>query len=86
MFFSCLSGRTSAAPDVIFSPPQPSGNGLGLRYVDSSTKRRQGFFCRCMTSTEQAADTAEAAAIDHYFSSPTENIFVQSGYEHRDTD
>ena len=25
---------------------------------------------------EQAADTAEAAAVGHYFSSPTENVFV----------
>jgi len=25
---------------------------------------------------EHAADTAEAAAVDHYFPSPTENIFI----------
>ena len=38
------------------------------------TRRRNG--CRCTASMEQAADTAEAAAVDHYFSSSTENIRV----------
>jgi len=35
-------------------------------------------------SMEQAADTAEATAVDHYFSS-AENIFVQSAYGHQET-
>ena len=44
------------------------------RAADTSTNRRQGFLCRRTASTEQAADTAEAAAVDQHFSSPTENI------------
>jgi len=38
------------------------------------TRRRNG--CRCTTSMELAADRAEAAAVDHYYSSSTENIFA----------
>ena len=48
----------------------------GYLSVDMSTNRRQGFFCRCTTSMEQAADRAETAAVDHYLLSPAENIFV----------
>ena len=47
--------------------------------------RRQRFLCRCTASMEHAADTAEAAAVDRYFSSSTENIFVPVClYGHRD--
>ena len=46
------------------------------RAADTSTNRRQGFLCRRTASVEHAADTAEAAAVDHYFSSSTENISV----------
>ena len=41
-----------------------------------STNRRHGFLCLRTASMEHAADTAEAAAVDHYFSSPAENVFV----------
>jgi len=34
------------------------------------------FLCRRTASMEHAADTAEPAAVDQYFSSPTENFFV----------
>ena len=40
------------------------------RATDKSTNRRQGFLCRRTASMEHAADTAEAAAVDHYFSPP----------------
>jgi len=33
---------------------------------------RQGFLCRCIASMQHAADTAEAAAVNQQFSSPTE--------------
>jgi len=46
------------------------------RAADTSTNRRQGFLCRRTASMEHAADTVEAAAVDHYFPSSTENIFV----------
>ena len=46
------------------------------RAVDTSTNRRHGFLCRRTASMEHAADTAEAAAVDHNFSSSTENVFV----------
>jgi len=46
------------------------------RAADTSTNRRQDFLCRRTASMEHAADTAEAAAVDHYVSSSTENIFV----------
>ena len=46
------------------------------RAADTSTNRRHGFLCRRTASMEQAADTAEAAAVDHYFSSSTENVSV----------
>ena len=46
------------------------------RAADTSTNRRQGFLCRRSASMEQAADRAEVTAVDHYFSSSTENIFV----------
>ena len=46
------------------------------RAADTSTNRRHGFLCRRTASMEHAADTAEAAAVDHYFSSPAENVFV----------
>jgi len=39
------------------------------------TRRLIGFICRRTASVEQAADGAEAAAVDQYFSSPAENIF-----------
>ena len=45
------------------------------RAADLSTNRRQGFLCRRTASMEHAADTAEPAAVDHYFSSSTENTF-----------
>jgi len=35
---------------------------------------------------EQTADRTEAAVVDHYFLSPTENILFQSAYRHWDTD
>jgi len=44
--------------------------------VDTSTNRRQGFLWRRTTITEHAVDRDEAAAVNHYFSSSTENIFV----------
>ena len=40
--------------------------------MDTLTNRRQGFLCRRTASMEQAANTAEAAAVNHYFSSSTE--------------
>jgi len=46
------------------------------RAADTSTNRRQDFLCRRTASMEQAADTAEATAVDHYFSSSTENNSV----------
>ena len=46
------------------------------RAADPSTNRRQGFLCCRTASMEQAADRTEAAAVDHYFSSTTENISV----------
>ena len=46
------------------------------RAADTSTNMRHGFLCLCTASMEHAADTAEAAAVDHYFSSSTENILV----------
>ena len=45
------------------------------RAADTSTNRRQDFLCRRTASMEHAADTAEAAAVDHYFSSSTEKHF-----------
>jgi len=52
--------------------------------VDTSTNRRHGFLCRRIASMEHAADTAEAAAVDHYFPSSTENIFIPlCVYRHR---
>ena len=48
------------------------------RAADTSTNRRHGFLCRRTTSMEHAADTAEAAAVDHYSLSSTENIFSSS--------
>jgi len=44
--------------------------------VDSFAERVTGVSCPCTMSMEQAADRAEAAVVDHYFSSPTENISV----------
>ena len=45
------------------------------------TRRRIGdsafSVSRHTASMEHAADTAEAAAVDHYFPSPTENIYVE---------
>jgi len=38
------------------------------RAADTSTNRRQGFLYRRTASMEHAADTTEAAAVDHYFS------------------
>ena len=46
------------------------------RAADTSTNQRHGFLCRRIASMEHAADTAQAAAVDHYFLSPTENVFV----------
>jgi len=46
------------------------------RAADTSTNRPQDFLCRRNASMEHAADTAEAAAVDHYFSSSTENILL----------
>ena len=46
------------------------------RAADPSTNRRHGFLCPRTASMEQAADRTEAAAVDHYFSSSTENISV----------
>jgi len=43
------------------------------RVTDTSTNRRQGFLCRRKVSMEQTADRAEVVAVDHYFSSLTEN-------------
>jgi len=36
--------------------------------LDTSTNWQKGFYCHRTASMEQAADTAEAAAVDHYFS------------------
>ena len=44
------------------------------RAADTSTNRRQGFLCRRTASMEQAADRAEAAAIEHQFSSSTKQL------------
>ena len=53
-----------------------------LSYVaNMSTNRRQGFLCWRTANMEQAADTAGAAAVDHYL-----YISVQSAYENRETD
>jgi len=48
------------------------------RAADPSTNQRQVFLCRRSASMEQAADTAEAAAVDRYmyFSSPTVKTFL----------
>ena len=46
------------------------------RAADTSTNRRHGFRCCRTASMEQAADTSEAAAVDRYFSSSTENVAV----------
>jgi len=46
------------------------------RAADTSTNQRHGFLCRRTASMEHAADTAQAAAVDHYFSSLTKNISV----------
>jgi len=46
------------------------------RAADTSTNRRHGFLCRRTASMEQAADRTEAAAVDHYLSSSTENVPV----------
>ena len=55
------------------------------RAADTSTIRRYGFLSRRTASMEHAADTAEAAAVDHYFSSSTENISIPvSVYGRRD--
>jgi len=45
------------------------------RAADTSTNRRHGFICRRTASMEQAADTAEAAAVDRYFSSPAKHFY-----------
>jgi len=45
------------------------------QYSSSSTSD-DGFLCRRNASMEHAADTAEAAAFDHYFPSSTENSSV----------
>jgi len=45
------------------------------------TRRLIGFFCRRTASMEQAADGAEAAAVDQYFSSP---FSILSACGHRD--
>ena len=42
--------------------------------TDKLMNQRQAFLCRCTASMEQAANRAEAAVVDHYFLSPTENI------------
>ena len=46
------------------------------RAADLLANRRQGFLCRHTARTEQSADRAETAVVEHYFSSPTKNIFV----------
>ena len=59
------------------------------QYSSSSTSD-DGFLCRRNASMEHAADTAEAAAVDHYFSSSTENssvaVYIPAECGHRDTD
>jgi len=40
-----------------------------------------GFFLSCTASMEQIASGTEAAAVDHDFSSPAENIFVPVGIQ-----
>ena len=52
--------------------------------ADTSTNRPQDFLCLRTASMEHAADTAEPAAVEHYFSLPT-GLF-QSAYGHRETD
>ena len=48
------------------------------RYHQYSSSRTSddGFLCRRTASMEHAADTTEAAAVDHYFPSSTENSSV----------
>ena len=46
------------------------------RVADTSTNRRQGFLCRRKVSMEQTADRAEVVAVDHYFSSLTEQFWT----------
>ena len=53
-----------------------SGDLVVTGAADTSTNRRHGFLCRRTASMEHAADTVEVAAVDHYFPSPTENIFI----------
>ena len=55
------------------------------RAADTSTNRRHGFICRRTASMEQAADTAEAAAVDRYFSSPAKTFLFQSATPYTDT-
>ena len=61
------SGRVVHACLVILRPRHAT---------DTSTNRRQGFLRRCTASVEQAADTAEAAAVNQYSLLPTTNISV----------
>ena len=74
-----LLGHTVYISDLLTSVADVSAARLVVwwprRAADPSTNRRQGFLCRRTASMEQAADRAEAAAVDHYFSS-TENISV----------
>ena len=46
------------------------------RHVDTLMNWQQGFLCRCTAPLPTVANKTKAAAIDHYFSLPTENIFV----------
>ena len=61
-----------------------SGDLVVTGAADTSTNQRHGFLCRRTASMEHAADIAEAAAVDHYFPLPTENIFIPlCVYRHR---
>ena len=59
--------RSSTAGFIVWQP---------RRAADTSTNWRQGLFCCCTASMEQAADEAETAAIDGLVSSRSENISV----------
>jgi len=61
-----------------------SGDLVVRGHVDESATGLSLY--RRTASMEQAVDTAEAAAVDHYVSSSTENILFQSANGHRGTD
>jgi len=60
-----ISDLLTSVADV----PARSALHASSSVADTPTNRR-GFLCCRIASMEHAADRAEAAAVDHYFSSP----------------